>query len=94
MSDLFKGVDISWKPFLEGEFQKDYMKKIKTFLIDCSKNNEVVVIMETEQNNKYTIHTGIILTLGKNAKIQFRFMASSNYFAAILNGVTISEHNV
>ena len=42
MSDLFKGVDISWKPFLEAEFQKDYMKEIKTFLIDCSKNNEVV----------------------------------------------------
>ena len=33
MSDLFKGVDISWKPFLEGEFQKDYMKKIKNFLL-------------------------------------------------------------
>ena len=42
MSDLFKGVDISWKPFLEGEFHKDYMKEIKTFLIDCSKNNEVI----------------------------------------------------
>ena len=42
MSDLFKGVDISWKPFLEGEFQKDYMKKIKAFLVDCSKNNRVI----------------------------------------------------
>ena len=42
MSNLFKGVDISWKPFLEVEFQKDYMKEIKTFLIDCSKNNEVI----------------------------------------------------
>ena len=42
MSDLFKGVDISWKPFLEGEFQKDYMKKIKTFLVDCSKNNQTI----------------------------------------------------
>ena len=42
MSDLFKGVDISWKPFLEGEFQKDYMKKIKRFLVDCSKNNQTI----------------------------------------------------
>ena len=42
MSDLFKGVDISWKPFLEDEFQKDYMKKIKKFLVDCSKNNQTV----------------------------------------------------
>ena len=42
MSNLFKGVDISWKPFLEGEFQKDYMKKIKTFLVDCSKNNQTI----------------------------------------------------
>ena len=42
MSDLFKGVDISWKPFLEGEFQKDYMKNIKNFLVDCSKNNTVI----------------------------------------------------
>ena len=42
MSDLFKGVDISWKPFLEGEFQKDYMKKIRTFLVECSKNNKVI----------------------------------------------------
>ena len=42
MSDLFKGVDISWKPFLEDEFQKDYMKKIKKFLVDCSKNNQTI----------------------------------------------------
>ena len=42
MSNLFKGVDISWKPFLESEFQKDYMKEIKNFLMNCSKNNEVV----------------------------------------------------
>ena len=42
MSDLFKGVDISWKPFLEGEFQKDYMKKIKNFLVGCSKNNQTI----------------------------------------------------
>ena len=42
MSDLFKGVDISWKPFLEGEFQKDYMKKIRTFLVECSENNKVI----------------------------------------------------
>ena len=42
MSNLFKGVDISWKPFLEGEFQKDYMKKIKRFLVDCSKNNQTI----------------------------------------------------
>ena len=42
MSNLFKGVDISWKPFLESEFQKDYMKEIKNFLMNCSKNNEAV----------------------------------------------------
>ena len=42
MSDLFKGVDISWKPFLEGEFQKEYMQKIKNFLVDCSKNNQTI----------------------------------------------------
>ena len=42
MSNLFKGVDISWKPFLEGEFQKDYMIKIKSFLVECSKNNRVI----------------------------------------------------
>ena len=42
MSDLFKGVDISWKPFLEGEFQKDYMREIKRFLVDCSKNNQTI----------------------------------------------------
>ena len=42
MSNLFKGVDISWKPFLEDEFKKKYMEEIKTFLIKCSKNNEVI----------------------------------------------------
>ena len=42
MSNLYKGVDISWKPFLEDEFQKKYMEEIKTFLIKCSKNNEVI----------------------------------------------------
>ena len=42
MSDLFKGVDISWKPFLEGEFQKDYMIKIKSFLLECSKNKREI----------------------------------------------------
>ena len=42
MSNLFKGVDISWKPFLDSEFQKDYMKEIKSFLINCSKNNDVI----------------------------------------------------
>ena len=42
MSNLYKGVDVSWKPFLEDEFQKKYMEEIKTFLIKCSKNNEVI----------------------------------------------------
>ena len=42
MSNLYKGVDISWKPFLEDEFKKKYMEEIKTFLINCSKNNEVI----------------------------------------------------
>ena len=42
MSNLYKGVDISWKPFLEDEFKKKYMEEIKTFLIKCSKNNEVI----------------------------------------------------
>ena len=42
MSNLYKGVDISWKPFLEDEFRKKYMEEIKTFLIKCSKNNEVI----------------------------------------------------
>ena len=42
MSDLFNGVDISWKPYLEEEFQKDYMKKIKSFLVNCSKKNELI----------------------------------------------------
>ena len=42
MSNLYKGVDISWKPFLEDEFRKKYMEEIKTFLIECSKNNEVI----------------------------------------------------
>ena len=42
MSKLFKGVDISWKPFIESEFQKSYMQEIKSFLINCSQNNEVI----------------------------------------------------
>ena len=42
MSNLYKGVDISWKPFLEDEFKKNYMEEIKTFLIKCSKNNEII----------------------------------------------------
>ncbi len=42
MSKLFKGVDISWKPFIENEFQKSYMQEIKSFLINCSQNNEVI----------------------------------------------------
>ena len=42
MSQLFKGVDISWKPFIESEFQKSYMQEIKSFLINCSQNNEVI----------------------------------------------------
>ena len=42
MSNLYKGLDISWKPFLEDEFRKKYMEEIKTFLIKCSKNNEVI----------------------------------------------------
>tara|TARA_B100001057_G_scaffold318460_1_gene318699 strand:+ start:1492 stop:2169 length:678 start_codon:yes stop_codon:yes gene_type:complete len=42
MSKLFKGVDISWKPFIESEFQKSYMQEIKSFLINCSENNEVI----------------------------------------------------
>ena len=42
MSKLFKGVDISWKPFIKSEFQKSYMQEIKSFLINCSQNNEVI----------------------------------------------------
>ena len=42
MSKLFKGIDISWKPFIESEFQKSYMQEIKSFLINCSQNNEVI----------------------------------------------------
>ena len=42
MSKLFKGVDISWKPFIESEFQKSYMQEIKSFLINCSQNTEVI----------------------------------------------------
>ncbi len=42
MSKLFKGVDISWKPFIESEFQKSYMQEIKSFLINCSQNREVI----------------------------------------------------